>query len=538
MNKRKLWFWIIGGFLVISGLFVGGLGIFGRLPWQKGDIYADPQGRFTLAPGSDWEPVQTDQPYMQFHMSKPPMTMYLLVVPTPSIEEAFAQAADMVGMDPALLTGGAVAQLQDWWAYGTEDAAGLVYGLAGQIVEDKAYVIVIEGEEPGESVENSAVIRAMQSVKIAAKKEIVIKSYADVEALVRGQVDSHVGSISVAVLHGDEIKYTYVYGEADPLAGVPADTGTLYRFGSMTKPYTATALMQLVEQGRVDLDAWPGEYVPEFPQAWKVTVRQLLDHSACLSDSRSLTDGWIVKPGEEFPPLEEVFRKYVQDFPELACEPGMVSQYSNPHYLALARIIEAVSGEPYDAYVVDHILVPLKMDSTRFRTIEPDARYAKGQVPADKAEELVAMLDEYRGESNQDLMLGKDGGYVSMDNFRVLPPWGGLFGTPSDITHFIQMHMDGGSYGGVQILKPETVAAMQQIQFSSAGSPLDFGLSWILGEDEFGEFYGHSGGGHTIETLMIVYPDLDLGVVVMSNFNGSQAEKIARALVTAWRLEK
>jgi hypothetical protein len=60
----------------------------------------------------------------------------------------------------------------------------------------------------------------------------------------------------------------------------------------------------------------------------------------------------------------------------------------------------------------------------------------------------------------------------------------------------------------------------------------------MLGKDELGKFYEHSGGGHTIETVMIVYPDLDLGVVVMSNFNGSGAEKVARYLVKAWKLEK
>jgi CubicO group peptidase (beta-lactamase class C family) len=98
--------------------------------------------------------------------------------------------------------------------------------------------------------------------------------------------------------------------------------------------------------------------------------------------------------------------------------------------------------------------------------------------------------------------------------------------------------MDGGSYGGVQVLKPETVAAMQQMQLSTTEEPLGFGLSWILGQDEFGTFYGHAGGGHTIETMMNIYPDLDLGVVVMSNFNGSGAEKIARYLVAAWKQEK
>ena len=120
----------------------------------------------------------------------------------------------------------------------------------------------------------------------------MIESYADVEALVRKEVDRLAGSsLSIAVVHEDEIVYTYAYGQANPVAGIPADTQTIYQYGSMTKVVTATALMQLVEQGQVDLDAWPGEYIPEFPESWNVTVRQLLDHSACLPDERP-PDKW------------------------------------------------------------------------------------------------------------------------------------------------------------------------------------------------------------------------------------------------------
>ena len=111
-------------------------------------------------------------------------------------------------------------------------------------------------------------------------------------------------------------------------------------------------------------------------------------------------------------------------------------------------------------------------------------------------------------------------------------------GTPSDVTHFLQMHMNDGRYGDNQILKPEMVAAMLKMQTSTDGSPLGFGLSWIIGEDDFGEFYFHGGGGHTIETTMRFYPDLDLGVVVMGSVNGCQAEKIAEGLVSAWLHEK
>lgn len=98
--------------------------------------------------------------------------------------------------------------------------------------------------------------------------------------------------------------------------------------------------------------------------------------------------------------------------------------------------------------------------------------------------------------------------------------------------------MNGGRYGDNQILKPETVAAMQEMQTSKDGSPLGFGLSWVVGEDEFGDYFYHTGGGATIETNMRFYPDLDLGVVVMGSVNGYGVEKIADGLVSAWKNEK
>ena len=93
-----------------------------------------------------------------------------------------------------------------------------------------------------------------------------------------------------------------------------------------------------------------------------------------------------------------------------------------------------------------------------------------------------------------------------MDDFRILPPWGGLLGTPSDITHFLQMYLNGGRYGDDQILKPETVAAMQEMQTSTDGSPLGFGLSWWIGKDDFGEFYYHNGGGARLKPPCAITP--------------------------------
>ncbi len=164
--------------------------------------------------------------------------------------------------------------------------------------------------------------------------------------------------------------------------------------------------------------------------------------------------------------------------------------------------------------------------------VETDERYAKGQYPSSKIDGLIAQLNEYRGLGQEDLILQKGETFATLDDFRPLPPWGGLLSTPSDLTHFLQMHMHGGRYGDNQILKPETIIAMQEMQQAKDGSPLGFRLSWSIGEDEFGDVYYHAGGGPTIETTMRFYPDLDLGLVVMGSVNGYQADRIAEGLVS------
>jgi CubicO group peptidase (beta-lactamase class C family) len=180
----------------------------------------------------------------------------------------------------------------------------------------------------------------------------------------------------------------------------------------------------------------------------------------CLVPELLEPAGLAARRGESFAPLEDIFRDYAKDYPDLACEPGKYSNYANSHYLALARVIEEVSGEPYETFVVDHILAPLLMDSTHFQLVEPGERYAKGQYLASRTDSLVALLNEYRGPGQEALILHKGESFSTMDDFRILPPWGGLLGTPSDLTHFLQMHMNGGRYGEAQILKPETVAAI------------------------------------------------------------------------------
>jgi CubicO group peptidase (beta-lactamase class C family) len=530
----KKWIWLVGGVLLLAGAVVGVMAVLGVLPGQAGTLYEDPEGRFSMNVDPSWARVEADGDYVQYKMPDPPMDIYLIVLEAGTVEDAFYQAFEIVGFDTDLLAHGDTVGLEDWYLFSTEDADGVAYGLAGQTVGSNTYVFMVKPDAPGVSPENAAVFRALSSVKIAGKEEVVIGSLAELEALIRRRVDEATGSISVALVHRGEIAYTYAYGAANPAASIAADTATIYHHGSMTKIFTAVAVMQLVEQGRVDLDAWPGEYVPEFPAAWQVTVRQLLDHSACMAENDRLVTGQIALGAEPFPPLEQVFSAYVRDFADLACEPGLVSQYSNPHYLTLARIVEEVSGEPYDAYVLEHILLPLGMQSTGFQLAWADERLAKPMLPTGMADGLVTDLTEYRGPGLEAIVLDRGETYATLATYRVLPPWGGLLGTASDVTHFLQMHLAGGRYDGAQLLRPETIAAMQEMQTAKDGDDLGVGLGWWPGEDAAGAYRYHSGSTQGMQSTMRIYPELDLGVVVMGNMEGYQPEAIATGLVSAW----
>lgn len=536
MKKRRVWMWIGGLAVVLIAVFtIGGLGVLGLLPWQGGDVYEDPQGHFSMKIDPSWEQVETDGRYTQFKVPEPPVNLYIQVLDAGTVKEGFTMAMETVGFDTGLLSGDSVTSFGDWQAYQQDDSAGLTYGLAGQIVGDKAVVIIVKTDKPGVSVENADILRAMMSIKIAGEEQAALDTFAEVEEFVRKEAENMPGtSFSIAVVDLDGIDYTYAYGQANPAAGITADTNTIFQYGSMTKVVTASALMQLVEQGLVDLEAWPGEYIPEFPERWQVTVRQLLTHSACLPHSDRLTDGLIAFPEETFPPLQEVFAAYSKDYPDQVCEPGKSSAYSNPPFLALARIIEEVSGESYVSYVTNHLLTPLGMESTSFAFVEPDERYAKDQYPAEKIDAFVAELNDYRGPGQEQMVLLEGEPYVTLNDYQILPPWGGLRGTPSDATHFVQMHLNGGSYAGTQVLQPQTVAMMQEDQLSSDGSPLGFGLSWWIGEDELGKYFYHSGIGAGSEGTMRIYPGLGVGVVVMSNNRGYQRDRIVTGLVNAW----
>jgi CubicO group peptidase (beta-lactamase class C family) len=261
------------------------------------------------------------------------------------------------------------------------------------------------------------------------------------------------------------VLYRSAFGVADVSTNRPLTTDALFRIASMTKPVTSVALMQLVEQGRVALDDPAEKYLPELkelkviesfdaktgdyklrPPARQPTVRNFLTHTSGLAYPFTSAIWRDLKPhaGDNFPfggPL--------------LFDPGEHWHYSTSIDVA-GRIVEVVSGERLEDYFREHIFAPLKMNDTSYN------------VPEAKGPRLVAQ--QQRAGAQMD-------GSVELQNpqpgLTVAEPvgGGGLASTLDDYGRFMRMILNRGTLDGVLILKPETVALMEQNEIGAVSVP-------------------------------------------------------------------
>jgi len=236
--------------------------------------------------------------------------------------------------------------------------------------------------------------------------------------------------------------------ETDSIKYLPLKTemtkDTIFDLASVTKMVsTTTAMMMLVEQGKIDLDRPYAEYIPSFGQRGKdrVTVRQLFTHTSGLPAWFAFYENYINR--------DEVYSVIDNDI-ELAHTPGSRRLYSDLGFILLGRLVEHVSGQRLDQFTKEHIFNPLGMDDT-------------GYLPVlDKR--LRVAPTEYDASRDQTLR-----GIVHDENTRTMggvSGHAGLFSTTSDLAIYAQMLLNRGEYNGVRILKPETIEQMTKWQVS------------------------------------------------------------------------
>lgn len=310
----------------------------------------------------------------------------------------------------------------------------------------------------------------------------------DVAAVLRPFVEKHAlaGAVTL-VADKDKVLSLEAVGYADVAAKKPMTTDALFWIASQSKAITATALMMLVDEGKVKLDDPVEKYLPEFKGQWltaerdndhlllkkprhPITVRNILSHTSGLPFASAME-----QPTLDLLPLRVAVQSYAMT--PLVFEPGSKSQYSNAGINTAGRILEVVSGMPYEKFLDQRLFEPLGMkDTTFWPNAEQLKRLAKSYKPnADKSDLQEIKISQLK--------------YPLGDRSRQPMPGGGLFSTAADVGRFCQMVLNGGTFQGKRYLSPEAVKTMTSKQ--TGDLPDAYGLGWFTHNGVFGH-----GGAH------------------------------------------
>ncbi|HVN39341.1 MAG TPA: serine hydrolase [Myxococcota bacterium] len=272
----------------------------------------------------------------------------------------------------------------------------------------------------------------------------------------------------VVVGHEGRVVYREAFGHRTLAPSpVPMTADTIFDLASLTKPIaTATAVMQLVEEGRLRLDDPVAKYWPEFAARGKsrITVRDLLTHFSGLRSDLDLSRDWSG--------YDTAMRRVAAERPASRRATGF--RYSDIGFLALGELVRRVSGEPLDAWCARRIFGPLGMTDTEFRP-SPAVQPRIAPTADARREDLRGRVDDPTA-----LRAGGVAGHA------------GLFSTGDDLARFAEMLLDGGALEGARILEPETVSQMTTPQ-TPPGQPVLRGLGWDIDSP-----YAARGGGFPV----------------------------------------
>lgn len=303
----------------------------------------------------------------------------------------------------------------------------------------------------------------------------------------------------VVVVNDGEILYKQGYGFANLEQQVPFDPDrTLFTIGSVTKLFTATAVMQQVEQGRLDLHTDVNRYLTglQVPSTYPepITPAHLLTHTAGFDDQ---TIGWIATSPDEVEPLKEHLTRYL---PPRIRPPGQMSQYNN-HGISLAgHLVEEVTGLAFPKYLASHIWEPLGMTHTTYRP------------STEVAPEIATGYMSLTGQN-------QPGQRVYFN----IQPAGGIWTTATDMAAFMLAHLENGAYQGRRILAASTVADMHQQHFTT--HPEVSGHAYGFFEHRVSNRRGLQHGGEDPEgfsSQLYLLPDEGVGIFVSYNKLGAQ----------------
>lgn len=315
---------------------------------------------------------------------------------------------------------------------------------------------------------------------------------AAVDRFINTQMARHgIAGLALAVTHGDQVVLVRGYGRARD--GEPVTGQTQFRIASLSKAFTALAELQLFDAERIELEAPVALYLPHFAlasrsDAARISVRQLLNHTSGLADT-----GFVKGLGEQHEALAE--RVTSLNSARAIDPPGTAFHYFDPNYQVLARLVEVVSNQPFDAYLQQHVFVPLGMRSTisSLTSVLPAQSshlLAQGHIIAYG---LPVALPELSG------FLGGSGGVVS---------------TASDMANHLIAQGNHGRYLGGSVLSAEAVSLMQT---PPAGVDSNYAMGWTTSNANGTQTIEHNGVLSTFYADTVLLPQSGYGFVLLYN---------------------
>ena len=305
--------------------------------------------------------------------------------------------------------------------------------------------------------------------------------------------------VSIALVDDQQVVWSQGFGTIDSAAHRMAGPETVFRVGSVSKLFTDVAIMQLVEQGKVDLDAPVTRYLPEFhprnPYEKPITLRQLMSHRS----------GLVREPpvGNYFdstsPPLAATIASLNRT--TLVYPPETHTKYSNAAIATVGYVLEKLTGTPFPEALSKAVLQPLGMTTSGF---QPTTGLTRNLAPA--------------------AMWTLDGRAFPAPSFQLgIAPAGSMYTTVTDLSRFLSALFAGGRGTNGQVLKQETIAQMWTPQFARAGEQSGYGIGFRLGTLDGHRSVGHDGAIYGFATTLQALPDERLGVVVVTTRDGANA---------------
>ena len=346
------------------------------------------------------------------------------------------------------------------------------------------------------------------------------KSYnmKNINAFLKDQVDNQqTPSIQYAFFDTDSIIYEFRYGLRNIKTEEKVDVSTNYHLYSVTKTFTALSVLQLAQEGKVELDKPVSFYLPGFPYSDVITVEQLLSHTSGIPNPLPLR--WIHLAAEN-PGFnrDNFFADVFKAHPGLDFEPGTKFKYSNLGYVFLGQLVEKVSGQSFEDYVRGNVLERSGVNASDLSfKLEPSIHavgYHKWWSFSNAIFGLLFDKDKF--------MTKREGKWKPFNHFyNNGTSYGGMFGSAHGLIRYAQTLMQNNSAllnnQYKKILFTETV---------TQNKPTGMSLSWYTGSLNGNNYLAHAGGGGGYYVELRVYPEMGTGSVIMYNRSGMTDKRI------------